>query len=171
MRLTVFSLVMLCGSVAGADDPADRLQATAEPARFSIKPLAAGTNSIVPPELTVELTIEAACASAGDPESLLVSIADTRLRLGAAELEAPVRTRIVLPRAQLAPIRIDGFCRQDEAAAAGDKLVNDAYTARISLRCAAGDQRSVVYQTLPVSLRIHCDAVETGIDGSDATAD
>ena len=172
MRNTIISLLLLCGAVAGADDTTGRLRASAEPVRFDLAPLAAGTRFIVPPALTVEFSIEATCETAADAQSLSLSIADTQLLLGPAELTAQGPVRLELPAGQLAPLRVDGFCRlDDDDADSGEKLIEDAYTARVSLRCTAGETQSIVYTTLPVDLRIQCDNGKTESAGTDLEAD
>jgi hypothetical protein len=100
---------------------------------------------------------------------VLVSVADTRLRLDGRELEGTtLRTAFLLPRQQAGRLRVDGFCRERTADAASRLEIKDAFTARLSLRCGGDGWESVAYATLPLDVVLECRPVSPA-DDSDAS--
>jgi hypothetical protein len=141
------------------------LDARAETVSIPVARLAAGNEYIVLPELEFKLTIDAACPAGASVESLSVSVADTRRTLNGKNIDGAVETTLSLPRRQSARLRIEDFCRQDdEPKGSESRVVADVFTARLSLRCALDDKHSIVYATLPLDVRLECEA-ETNPDG------
>jgi hypothetical protein len=159
MRFTLFLLASFFGAATLAEPAADspgRLLARAEPAPLDVAPLTGDSRTIVPRELAFTLTVESECAPDAKPGSLSMSIADARVSLAAAQIAAVTVTDLVLPGAQAGPLHVDGFCRAGDARTTGPLLLEDAYTARLSLTCVHRDQASIVYLTLPLSVLLIC---------------
>lgn len=168
MRFPLFLLACAFGSAALAEpaaDSPDRLLARAEPAKLDVAPLTGDSRTIVPRELAFTLTVESECAPDTNPGSLSMSIADTRVSLVAAQIAAVTVTDLVLPAAQAGPLHVGDFCRVGDAETTGPLLVKDAYTARLSLTCVHGDEASVVYLTLPLSVLLICSTPDVDAAG------
>jgi hypothetical protein len=93
-----------------------------------------------------------------------MSIADTRVSLVAAQINAVTVTNLVLPGAQAGPLHVGGFCRVGDTETAGRLLVEDAYSAHLSLTCVQDDAASIVYRTLPLSVLLICQTPDAGDD-------
>ncbi len=141
------------------------LDARAEAVSVPVAHLAAGNEYVALPALEFKLTIDAACPAGASAESLSVSVADTRRTLNGEDISGAVETTLSLPRRQSARLRIENFCRQDNASQASESLlVTGVFTARLSLRCAVDETQSIVYATLPLDVELKCEA-ETSPDG------
>ena len=121
--------------------------------------------------LVANQAVEATCAGGREPRSLSISVADTRLHFSASELAgaAVVEAMLNLPQEQLAPVRIDGFCRTGEEDGRPRFVLEDAYTARLSLRCGPDGKQTMTYSTLPLDIDLSCRRAETGPDQDSAS--
>ena len=140
MRVLIFSLLAIAGAAAGQEPlrPGGEVQARAGPA-------------------VVVRGVEDEVDDFGF-RSILVSIADTRLRLDLRDIEDPtlLQTTLSLPQQQAGQLRIDGFCRQGRDRGATRLEIKDAFTARLSLRCGDDEQESVIYTTVPLNVVLEC---------------
>lgn len=161
MRIVIFAFFAAGCGVATAQDPAGnspRVTVEASPAAAEIAPRPAPPGLLVLPTLEFALTILPNCGNAGAAESVTISVADTRRRIP-VDGDVPVETTVLLPGRQASPIRAEGFCRAGEQEAARQVLqVDDAFSARLSLRCRSGESQTVVYATVPLSIRLICAA-------------
>lgn len=167
MRLSILlpACAFFSAALAGpAEELPGRLLARAEPARIDVAPLTGNSRTIVPGDLAFTLTVESGCAQEANPGSLSVSIADTRVSLVAAQIGAVTVTDLVLPGAQAGPLHVGGFCRAGDAETTGQLLVEDAYTAHLSLTCVRNDETSIVYRTLPLSVLLICKTPDADAD-------
>ena len=158
MRILAFS-IFLTVAVAHADDSPDRRAlATAEAAVARIEPLAPGRDFVWLPTLKFALSLQPRCPSASDTAAVLISIADTRVALTSVDPDAveSVETALTLPAQQTGPVRVAGFCRADQPDAARELVIEGIFTARVSLRCSAGDTDSISYATLPLDVILAC---------------
>jgi hypothetical protein len=162
MRVLIFTLLAFAGVVEAQESLplGGRVLASAEPALVVFEPLGNRQQYLLLPSLTFELSIEPRCDAAAGLRSVLVSIADTRLRLDKDDLDDSkvMRTSLLLPQPQAGQLRVDGFCRRDLAAGAPRLEVKDAFTARLSLRCGDEERESVTYATLPLDVVLECRA-------------
>jgi hypothetical protein len=77
-----------------------------------------------------------------------------------------VETSLALPHRQTGPLRVDSFCRDEDAGDMAHALhIDDVFTARLSLTCASEETSAIVYTTLPLDVRLTCDAGDTAADG------
>jgi hypothetical protein len=163
MRSLTFFLLIVATFVASPvkSDPGTRLSIDAQAALVVVKPLPEGRRLIRLPALEFAMTIEPQCATNMQAESISISIADTRKTLGAADIDGQsnVATSITIPRQQVAPLAIDGFCQAGEnSSTESDLQVMDAFTAHISLRCTGEDTQTIVYVSQPLALSLRCEA-------------
>lgn len=147
----------------------DRLSVAAEPAVAVIALQEGGRKLVQLPELEFLLSVSPRCAANGRPESVSITIADTRMTLrgealqAAATVDVPVR----VSANQLAPFVLQEFCL--DAAAEGDSItLASVLSAQASLRCARGEQQSIVFAAEPLDIQVHCirsaSAAESDVD-------
>lgn len=135
----------------------DRLGVDAEPAVAVITLQEGGRKLVQLPDLEFLLSVSPRCAANGRPESVSIAIADTRQTLRgeglqvAATIDVPVR----VSAGQLAPFALQEFC--SDPAAEGDSIsLASALTVQASLRCARGEQQSIVFTAEPLDIRVDC---------------
>lgn len=135
----------------------DRLRISAEPAVAVLAVQQGGRNLVHLPELEFVLSLSPHCAESGQPESLSVTIADTRTTVRGEELQAMTTVDVTMrvSAAQLAPFALREFC-VDPAAEGESILLTSALTAQASLRCARVEEQSIVFAAEPLDIRVDC---------------
>ena len=165
MQTWIFYLLVVIGPpFAGPPQGmSTEIRAEAQPASVELTPLADEDRPVRLPPLAFALRIEPSCAGATEPLSLSISAADTRLHFKAADLAAApvVEATLTIPQKQLGPLRIDGFCRAGQDDPPSRLLLEDAYTARLSLRCGSDDEQTIVYATLALDVNLLCRRADT----------
>ena len=135
----------------------DRLSIDAQPAVAVIAVQEGGRKLVQLPTLEFLLSVSPQCAAGGQPESVSVTIADTRSTvreedlLAAATVDVPMR----IAASQLAPFALREFCL-DPASEAESITLASALTAQASLRCAHGERRTIVFAATPLDIRVDC---------------
>ena len=163
-------IVFICGAIIGlsasssfGDDLAGQLVLESDAAVIEIPPQAPGLRLIHLPEISFAMQIEVRCGSDLLPESVSISVADTRVNLGSAELadQGIVQKTIRVPARQIAPLTIENFCIADDTTKVATPVqVRDALSAQVSLKCAAAGRQSMVYQTVALSVALTCRSPE-----------
>lgn len=165
MRTLILSLLVVTGPPFGdlTQSTSAAIRAEAQPASVELTPLSDDGRPMRLPALGFAVRVEPACAGETEPRSLSISVADTRLYFTASELAgAPVvEATLILPARQLGPVRIDDFCRAGKGDGPSRLLLEDAYTARLSLRCGPDEQQTIVYATLPLDVDLLCRRADT----------
>ena len=159
---------LLAADITVADLGGDRLTVRSTAAVADLGRLPGGRQLIRLPALEFTLTVEARCDAGFRAESVSVTVADTRQRFGADDLndDARIETIIRVPRQQLAPVATERFCSVEDAAASGTSLLlAAAMTAHVSLRCARNEEHAVYFEAAPLDVRLVCGP------GSDADDD
>jgi len=150
--------IMIAGPVRS--DSGAHLRANAEAAVVVVKPLPDGRRLIPLPGLEFTLVIEPQCAAGMQAESISISVADTRKTIAGSDLDGnqSMRTSISIPRKQVPPLAVEGFCLIDsgDGITPSELLVKDAFTANISLRCAGENQQATIYKSQPLNLHLQC---------------
>lgn len=127
-----------------------------------IRPLPERQRLIRLPALTYAIKVNARCGNELQVDSVSISIADTThtLASGAFTDGADVSLEMTVPGRQVSPLAIDGFCRvsEDGDQAPAETHVDNAVTAHLSLRCAGGDEHSIVYASKPLGVTLRCAA-------------
>jgi hypothetical protein len=135
----------------------DMLQVDAEPA-VAVLAVQQDRRSLMHlPDIGFRLGIAAYCANGGQPESLSITIADTKRTLRAEDLQG-IRTIDIsmrVPARQIAPIALQEFC-VDRASEGDSVLVTSALAVQASLRCSRGDDQSIVFAAEPLDIRVDC---------------
>ena len=135
----------------------DRLGVHAEPA-VAVLPLQEdGRNLVRLPGIEFHLRLAPHCAYSGTPESLSITIADTRRTLRGEELRAAhaIDAAVLIPASQLAPFALQGFC-VDPASEGDSTMISAALAAQASLRCGRDNGSSVVFTAESLDIRVDC---------------
>jgi hypothetical protein len=123
----------------------DRLAVSAEPAVAVLAIQQGGRNLVHLPELSFELQVSPHCAERGEPESLSITIADTRTTIRGDALRAGQRIDVSMrvSASQLAPFAMQDFCVEPAREGA-------------SLRCERTGRPSIVFAAEPLDIRVDC---------------
>ena len=117
------------------------------------------------PELDYVFRVDAHCDESLEPQSLLVSVADTRKSFDAnvlADGEA-IEFSLKIPASQIAPVAINDFCTADDERHeySDDRIaIPAALSAQASLRCASESAEQTVYASTPLDVEIVCRSEE-----------
>jgi len=135
----------------------DRLRVHAEPAAAILSMQQGGRTLVNLPPLEFRLSISPHCADGGRVESLSITIADTQRTLRGEDLQSktPIEVSMRVSASQLAPFALREFC-VDPAAEGESLLLTAALAAQVSLRCARGEERSIVFAAEPLDIRVDC---------------
>lgn len=135
----------------------DRLFIDAEPAVAVISLHEGGRKLVRLPELEFLVKVTPRCAGGADPESLSLTIADTRRTLSGEALQAggPIDISLRISANQVAPFALREFCINPESA--GESLLlTSALTVQASLRCVREERQSIVYAAEALDITAVC---------------
>ena len=158
-------LILLCVAAAIVTIPvlADsgaEMSVKAQAAVVTVKPLPYGRRLVPLPALEFALLVEPQCAPDTQPDSISISVADTKTTLTASDINgrSMVVASIAVPRRQVSPLAIEGFCQADQSDESNppELLVKDAFTANISLRCAGEHNTVIAYASKTLDLKLRC---------------
>lgn len=158
MRIPAFISLLAAIAANGNEQTESPMLATADAAIAQIIPLAEGRDFVLLPALEFGFTLQPQCPENSRLAAMSVSVADTHVNLATADLENEgfVEAALTLPRQQTGPVRVGVFCSADEVGGNPRLLIEDIFTARISLRCSAGESQSITYATLPLDVILAC---------------
>ncbi len=153
----LFPVAVLFAPFTRAEDSAS-LNVNADPAVVAVKPLAEGRRLIRTSALEYLLRIEAECDADTEIASISVSVADTQKTLTAADLgdTAPFAARITIPARQVPPIAVEEFCPVESPRAGDQRIIRDALTAHLSLRCTSEVDHSITYASRALDMILQC---------------
>ena len=158
-------LLMISTPGQGESTPDSSLTIVANTPVVSIQPRQGNGKFIRLPALEYTFKIRARCKLNRKPTSLLLSIADTRKSLGAADLsrEPPAELTLKIPAEQIGPIAVEEFCHAaDENIASNDNIKNQltifaALSAHASLRCESESDQHVNYVSKTLDVKLICE--------------
>ena len=153
------AIMALVADSPGEQQSEDRLLVDADAALVEVSELPSGRHTMRLPSLEFAIRLEPRCAAGTDADSISVSVADTRLRIGRDALaeQSVIETTIRVPREQIGPLVIEDFCVAGDDAAKGTEMwVRDALTSQLSLRCTDESRQSIIYQTEPLAIALLC---------------
>lgn len=165
--------ILLLISAAISSSPANsesasQMHVTSQAAQVEIEALTGGRRLIQLPALEFELLIELQCPTEMRAKSINISVADTNQTFDVSDVEEPaiLEARMTIPRQQVSPVAVDGFCQADQggAVASREMLIKHAFSAHISLRCANPDRQSINYASQPLDLRLRCNVGNGAVD-------
>lgn len=144
------------------------LQVEAAAAAVDVSPRGGLRTPIVLPALEFVFSVNAACANSFEPESVTLTVADSRSYLGADQLLAPdmPELRLTVPANQIAPLIVTDFCvvagaeetvLTDRRAVPNESLTVPAtLSANTSLLCVSEGKQEILYTTTPLDVMLTC---------------
>ena len=160
-----FGLALFIATAAGSPSRADdALSIAADAAVISIPQRDPGRRAMQLPTLEYQVRVSTRCSADRTPESLSISIADTRKSLAAAAIDADGVTdmNIRVPAGQIPPVVVEGFCvtandQSAEIAGSDNRLtISSALSLQASLLCAGDDGSSMIYASRPLDVSLDC---------------
>lgn len=169
-----FLLLLAAGaSLAGAEEArSGRVNLAAQAPVVTLPGVPPGRHSVDLPRLEYTFDITAECGG-GVPESLAISVADSRATLSANELAAasPLRLVLTVPASQTPPLSLADFCavapetpglppaaaaRRAEHAGPPTLEIPDVLSAQVSLVCSHGEERRMSWFSQPLPVTLAC---------------
>jgi hypothetical protein len=135
----------------------DRLIIETSPAIASVMPLDGDRKLLRLPDLEFPVRVVARCGSGRTPESISISIADTRVSFGREVLsdDAVLETSVLVSSRQMAPVAVEGFCTS-VSGPSESLLLSTALTAQISLLCVRDDDQSIAFRARTLDVLVNC---------------
>ena len=150
-------------AIAAETEPVHDIRVTADVPTVTVSPRQAGRMTMHLPSLTYALTVSVDCEANWQPDSVSISVADSRASLNAEQLQADreLNLELMVPSNQIAPLRIEKFCiagsqEMSDAANQNSVMVSGVMSAQASLRCATESAQSTMYVTKPLDVLLEC---------------
>lgn len=139
--IATIGLFVATGAVAEADG-AGRLSISVDVPEVTLQPASGGRKFIRLPSLEYSFTLRAWCHGSSAPESISLSVADTRKAIPWSQFDEGEKAEIALtvPARQIAPLPLDGFC----SAALNDVQPAERNSDRVTVSAALSAQASVL---------------------------
>ncbi|MCB1845372.1 MAG: hypothetical protein KDI09_20560 [Halioglobus sp.] len=158
------------------------LTVTANTPLVGVMPRPPGRSFLALPQLNYHFVLQPSCADNWLPAGLSLSIADSRLSIGSAAINASlpvIEVQLSVPAAQLAPIPLSGFCELPKEPlisklptasepensgnpaaepAASSLVIEAALSAQAALTCASEDRRSTTYVSQLLDISLVCES-------------
>ncbi|MGI9221061.1 MAG: hypothetical protein ACR2QS_08510 [Woeseiaceae bacterium] len=123
------------------------------------------------PSITYAVRATASCPELQRPESISISIADTRISIRPVDDEA-IETTIRVSKKQLGPVTANDFCLtasdsvEIEPSASESIHIDNALSAQMSLRCVGENNESISYESAVLGVALQCSLPEPDEDSS-----
>jgi len=154
-------------SFAAEAEPVHDFGISADVPIVTVAPRRAGRMTMSLPGLTYAMTLTVDCDTNWQPDSVSISVADSRTSFNAEQLQAgrELNLELRIPSIQIAPLRVEKFCvvsdlNTPEALIQNRITVPGVLSAQASLRCATDSEQSMLYVTKPLDVVLKCDAPE-----------
>lgn len=159
------------GSNATENAPAESsrhaLYISAAPATVTVAPGSNRRNAFVLPALDYIFSLDARCATSFTPESVSLSVADSRAFVQPEEPDSGgglPDAKLTVPANQLAPLIVEGFCTEpqdssgepDVAGRSSTVTVSATLSVSASLLCSADQRREMIYTSAPLDVTLIC---------------
>ena len=145
--------------ICTADETALVVSSSTPDVNIKIRP--SDRYSIRLPGLQYEFQLELGCEAGYEPDSVLLSIADTRKRFAVSEMqeESGDQYSIKIPASQIAPLSVEGFCLTSEDE--GRKItVRGILSAQASLLCSGVEDQQLIYASRSLDVTLSCNEDE-----------
>jgi hypothetical protein len=168
-----FGLALLLAAATSAPSwAADSLSISADAPVVTLPERAPGRRELQLPALEYQLQIHARCTLDRVPQSLLLSIADTRKSIAATGIVADgvTKTSFQVPASQIPPVAIEKFCVVAEnqavrpAGSAERLTIPAALSLSVSLLCAGTEDGVMTYASQPLDVSLECTRTATTDD-------
>lgn len=158
-------------ALAAQTEPVHDIGVTADVPTVTVTARLPGATDMRLPSVTYALTVAADCDANWRPDSVSISIADSRAFLDAEQLQSggELILELRIPSNQIAPLRIENFCIDGykgklHNARKNRVTVPGVMSVQASLRCATESAQSIRYVTVPLDVVLECDAKESPND-------
>lgn len=164
------AILLAVAAVAKAEENSltHSLILTASTPRIEISRRSATRNYLRLPSLEYAFQFTARCAGSFSPQSMSLSIADSRKSLSGEQLEnmtAGAELIMTVPAKQLAPLAIENFCVMpandtDAMTLSSNETITvpAAFSAQASLLCVDEDQQEMIYASNSLGITLICDS-------------
>jgi len=164
------AILLAVAAVANAEENSltHSLVLTASTPRIEISRRSTTRNYLRLPSLEYAFLFTARCAGNFSPQSMSLSIADSRKSLSGEQLEnltAETALTMTVPAKQLAPLAIENFCimpANDADAMTPPSsetiTVPAAFSAQASLLCVSEDRQEMIYASNYLGITLICDS-------------
>ena len=160
MKIIRILLVAFFASAIVAADETNLVVSSSTP-DVNISSRASDRFAIRLPGLQYEFQFELGCEAGYEPDSVLLSVADTRKRFAVNEmpLDSDSGISMKIPASQIAPLSIEGFCLASES---GGKQRSDRVTVRgilsaqASLLCSGDEDQRLMYASRSLDVTLKC---------------
>ena len=158
-----FAATIASAAFAAEPEPVHDIGITADLPTVTVTPRRPGHTTIRLPSLTYALTVTVECDANWQPDSVSISVSDSRASLIAEQLQAgrELKLELRIPSNQIAPLRIEQFCvdgnkGKPDTADQNRITVPGVMSAQASLRCATESAQSIKYATVPLDVLLEC---------------
>ena len=172
MRASSILLIVaaIAAPLTARSGPSGGLVAKVEAVTVKIERSSASRRYVRFQSLEFALTIEPLCPANMRADSISISAADASRTLRNSDLDAQptVETTLTIPRRQIVPLPVAGFCSVSESSRESRETlqIQGAFTASISLRCVNDERESIFYASHPLDLILSCESDEQDGDAS-----
>ena len=176
MRATLISgIIATVASIAITDAsstvPVHDIKITADMPTVTVSPRRAGRTSMRLPGLTYEISVTVNCETNWQPDSVSISVADSRVSISAEELlvSKELGLQLRIPSNQIAPLRVEHFCVEGSAddpdiVSPNSITIPGVLSAQASLRCSSESTNSMMYVSKPLDVLLECAVPEQATD-------
>ena len=169
--ILLIALLAAMHSVAVANEPEGmhQIEILADVPSVPVSPRRSARFTMRLPNLTYALTMNLDCGENWKPESVSISVADSRMSFDAEKLQNSdsLEFDLQVPSRQIGPLRLEQFCIDgDQSDTAGHNMIiiQSVLSAQASLRCASDAKQSIRYVTVPLDVSLECVVPETTDD-------
>lgn len=174
MRAALFSgffAIVASIAIAAETVPVHNIEITADVPTVTVSPRRAGRTTMRLPGLTYEFSVTVDCETNWQPDSVSISVADSRASISAEELQASreLGLQLRIPSNQIAPLRVEHFCVDGgaddvDAISPNSITIPGVVSAQASLRCVSESTNSMMYVSKPLDVLLECAVPERATD-------
>jgi len=143
-----------------------RLSASTPEVNVSTRP--AGRNFMRLPSLRYEFVVESRCPEGLSPETLSLSIADTRVTKNQEDIASTATSLSVnVPASQIGPVAVEQFCTAESIEQEGrlSLRLSSVLSAQSSLLCVGDKGNDMTYASASLDIVLQCEDPEEAEDG------
>ena len=143
-----------------------RLSASTPEVNVSTRP--AGRNFMRLPSLRYEFVVESRCPEGLSPETLSLSIADTRVTKNQEDIQSTATSLSVnVPASQIGPVAVEQFCTAESIEQEGrlSLRLSSVLSAQSSLLCVGDKGNDMTYASASLDIVLQCEDPEEAEDG------
>ena len=162
IRTTSISLataaLLALTAYSAATDQSAAVSISANTPSMPVTRRATDQSPLIVPGLEYEFQVETRCSEGSEPESVMLSIADTREHLPPAQLNQSSTTFLIrVPAKQIAPLQVDEFCIDETPQDSMRLTIGAVLSAQASLVCSGDGEKSITYTSTSLDLMLTCE--------------